>query len=101
MQSKIFRKQDESCNLWLRQNLTPRKTASVMTILEQMVKTKSWKASRGLAECNQCRLCGQQKEAVEHLLTRCKVLANSEYRGGSRTAATSKMEHFLIIVNGF
>ena len=27
MQSEIFRKQDESCNLWLRQNLTPRKTA--------------------------------------------------------------------------
>ena len=22
------------------------------------------------------------------------------YRGGSRTAATSKMEHFVIIVNG-
>ena len=23
------------------------------------------------------------------------------YRGGSRTAATSKMEHFVIIVNGW
>ena len=50
IQSEIFRKQDESCNLWLRQNLTPRKTASVMTMLEQMVETKSWKASRGLAK---------------------------------------------------
>ena len=40
MQSEIFQKQDESCNLWLRQNLTPRKTASVMTMLEQMVETK-------------------------------------------------------------
>ena len=40
MQSEIFRKQDESCNLWLIQNLTPRKTASVMTMLEEMVETK-------------------------------------------------------------
>ena len=26
---------------------------------------------------------------------------NNEFRGGSRAAATSKMEHFVIIVNGF
>ena len=77
MQSEIFQKQDESSNLWLRQNLTPRKTASVMTTLEQMVQTKSWKASRGLDKCSKCRLCGQQREKVEHLLTGCKVLANS------------------------
>ena len=44
MQSKIFRKQDESCNLWLRQNLTPRKTVSVMTLMDQMIEKKSWKA---------------------------------------------------------
>ena len=69
MQSKIFRKQDESCNLWLTQNLTPRKTASVMTMLEQMVETKSWKAATGLAKCSECRLCGQQRETIEHLLT--------------------------------
>ena len=79
MQSEIFRKQNESCNLWLRQNLTPRKTASVISMLEQMIETKSWKASRGLAECSKCRLCGQQRETVEHLLAGCKVLANSEY----------------------
>ena len=79
MQSEIFRKQDESCNLWLRQNLTPRMTASVMTMLEQMVETKSWKASRGLAKCSKCRLCGQQREMIEHLLAGCKVLANGEH----------------------
>ena len=28
MKSEMFRKQDESCNLWPRQNLTPRQTAS-------------------------------------------------------------------------
>ena len=39
-----------------------------MTMLEQMVETKSWKASRGLAKCSKCRLCGQQRETVGHLL---------------------------------
>ena len=29
------------------------------------------------------------------------LLREEKYRGGSRTAATSKMEHFVIIVNGF
>ena len=58
MQSEIFQKQNESCNLWLRQNLTPRKTTSVMIMLEQMAETKAWKASRGLVKCSKCRLCG-------------------------------------------
>ena len=58
MQSEIFRKQDENCNIWLRQNLTPRKTTSVMTMLEQMVETKSWKASRGLVKRSKCILGG-------------------------------------------
>ena len=78
-QSEIFRKQDESCNLRLRQNLTPRKTASVMTVLNQMVETKSWKVSRGFAECSKFGLSDEQRETVEHLLDGCKVFANSEY----------------------
>ena len=50
-----------------------------MTMLEQMVKTKSWKASRRLAKCSKCRLCSQQRETIEHLLVGCKRLANSQY----------------------
>ena len=79
MESKIFLKQDESCNFWQKQNLTPKKNASVMTMLEEMVKTKAWKASRGAAKCSKCRLCDQQKETVEHILAGCKVLANGKY----------------------
>ena len=48
-------------------------------MLEQMVETKSWKFNRGLVENNKCRLCGEYKETVEHLLAGCKILANSDY----------------------
>ena len=60
MQSEVCRKQDERFNLWLKQNLRPRKTASMMTMLKQILETKSWETSRGLAECRKCRLCDQQ-----------------------------------------
>ena len=67
------------CNLWLEQKLTPKKTAVIMSMLEQMVETKAWKVTRGLNESNKCRLCAEQREAVEHLLAGCKVLADSQY----------------------
>ena len=74
MQSEIYRKQDQTCNLWLEQKLSPKKTAAIISMLEQMVETKAWKVTRRLSECNKCRLC-----AVEQLLAGCKVLTNSEY----------------------
>ena len=79
MQSEIYRKQDQMCNLWLEQKLTPKKTEAIMSMLEQMVETKAWKVTRGLSECNKCRLCAEQKETVEHLLAGCKVLENNAY----------------------
>ena len=36
------------CNLWLKQRLTPRKTAPIMTVVEQMVETRGWKMARRL-----------------------------------------------------
>ena len=79
MQSAVYKKQDQQCNLWLEQNITPPKTASIMSMLEQMVETRAWKVTRGLTEDGKCRLCREQKETVEHLLAGCKKIANSEY----------------------
>ena len=56
--------------------MTPRKTASIKTVVEQMVETRVWKVARGLALNGRCRLCG---ETVEHLVAGCKTIANSEY----------------------
>ena len=50
-----------------------------MTMLEQMVETRSWKRARGLAEDGRCRVCKEQNETVEHLVAGCKMLAGSEY----------------------
>ena len=47
-QSRFFREQEEECHLLLNQNLHPRNTSSIMSVLEQMVETRSWKATRGL-----------------------------------------------------
>ena len=49
-----------------------------MSMLEQMVETRSWKVTRGLVEDGKCRLRREQKETVEHLPAGWKT-ANSEY----------------------
>ena len=79
LQSEIYGKQEQECHFWLRQRLTPRKTASIMTLMEQMVETRGWKMTRGLIENEKCRLCGDFNETLEHLVAGCKTMANSEY----------------------
>ena len=78
-QSKAYSEQEKECHLWLTQNLSPRKTAAIMTMLEQIVETRSWKQTRGLMEDRRCRVCFQHIETVEHLVAGCQKLANSEY----------------------
>ena len=79
MQSEIDKKQEKKCNIWLEQNLAPRKTSVIIPIIEQMVETRVGKDVRGLTENSQCRLCKEQRETVQHLLAGCKMLASSEY----------------------
>ena len=79
LQSDIYGKQEQECHLWLKQRLTPRKTSSIMILMEQMVETRGWKMVRGLIENGRCRLCGDFNETLEHLVAGCKVMANSEY----------------------
>ena len=46
---------------------------------EQMIETRAWKKLRGLGEIDICRLCGEQKETLQHLLSGFKKLAATEY----------------------
>ena len=36
---------------------------------EQMIETRAWKKIRGLIVEDMCRLCGEQRETVQHLLS--------------------------------
>ena len=78
-QSRLYKEQEKECHIWLAQNLNPEKTASIMTMMEQMVETRSWKEARGLVEDGNCRICRNFSETVEHLVAGCTKLANSEY----------------------
>ena len=63
----------------LEQNLTPRKTSAIMSMIEQMVETRAWKEVRWLSENSLCILCKEQRETVPHLLAGCNMLASREY----------------------
>ena len=78
-QSQFYQEQEDECDLWLSQNLHGRKTSSIMTMLEQMVETRSWKVARGLIQDVHCRVCHERDETTELLLAGCKVLANNTY----------------------
>ena len=78
-QSQFYQEQEEQCHLWLKRNLHGRKTSFIMTMLEQMVETRSWKAARGLTQDKRCRVCYERDETIEHLVAGCKVLVNNEY----------------------
>ena len=78
-QSKLCRGQEQECHVWLSQNLNPGKTVAIMTMLEQMVETRSWKEVRGLTGDVSYRICTQHSETVEHVVAGCTKLAKSEY----------------------
>ena len=44
-----------------------------------MIETRVWKKIRGLVECDKCRLCGEHRETVHHLLSEWKKLVGTEY----------------------
>ena len=52
--SKLYREQEQECHVWLFQNLNPGETAAIMTMLEQMVETRSQKEARGLVDDDRC-----------------------------------------------
>ena len=78
-QFKLYGGHEQECHVWLSQNLNPGKTAAIMTMLEQMVETRSWKEARELTDDGSCRICTQHSETVEGLVAGCTKLAKSEY----------------------
>ena len=82
MQSQVFTEQANESLVWLNTNITPKKTAGIMDMLEQMVETWKWKVLRGIGGGDgKCRLCKKFDETVQHLLVGCEILAGTEYLG--------------------
>ena len=79
MQSEIMSSYTKEDYGWLNCNTNPRKTAAIFNMLEQMVETKVWKKLRGGIENDSCRLCGDVRETVQHLLAGCKKIVATEY----------------------
>ena len=79
LQSEIPKLYGEDDFEWLKCNTDPRKTSSIFALQEQMIETKAWKKIRGLVDDDSCRLCGEHRETVQHLLSGCKKLAGTEY----------------------
>ena len=67
-QSKLYTGQEQECHVWLSQNLNPGKTAAIMTMLEQVVETRSRREALRLTDDVGCRIYTQHSETVEHLV---------------------------------
>ena len=79
MKSEIPRNHTKDDYGWLKWNTGPAKTAAVFSMQKQMVGTMAWKKMRGLSDNDQCRLCRKQRKTMQHLLTRRKKLASTDY----------------------
>ena len=78
-QIRFFKEQEEECHLWLTQNLHQQKMLSIMSLVEQMVETRSWKAAQGIIEDGRCLVCHRHDETMKHLAAGWTILSNSEY----------------------
>ena len=79
IQSEIVSGYTEEDYRWLKCNANPKKTAAIFNLQEQMTKTRAWKKLRGIGEVDICRLDGEQKETLQHLISGCKKLAATDY----------------------
>ena len=79
LQSEIPLICDAKDHGWRERNTDLRETASIFSLQEQIVETRAWKKLRELTDDETCRLCGETKETVQHLLAGCKKLPGTEY----------------------
>ena len=72
LRGEIPKQYSEKDSGWFKCNTDPRKTSSILVLQEQMVESRAWKKIRGLVQCDKCRLCGEHRKTVHHLLSGCK-----------------------------
>ena len=79
VQSEIVSGYAEQLYGWLECNTDPKKTGAIFNMQEQMIENRAWKKLRGIGQVDICRLCGEQKGTLQHLLSGCKKLTVTDY----------------------
>ena len=74
--------QNQKCNIWLEQNLTPRKTSTIMSMIEQTLETRAWKEVRRLTENCQFRLCERNNERQCNIFFGWKQIVSKQLISG-------------------
>ena len=71
-------------NIWLEQNLTLGETSTIMSMIQQAIKTRAWRKVSGLTENGAD--CVRKNERLQRLLAGCRILASSEYLARQQSA---------------
>jgi hypothetical protein len=66
---------------WLKKsNIHPETEGFIFAIQDRVINTRNYKKRiRGL-QIDKCKICGTEGETIEHIISSCTVLAQSEYK---------------------
>jgi hypothetical protein len=78
---------------WLKKsNIHPETEGFIFAIQDRVINTRNYKKHIcGLQSIiDKCRICGTEGETIEHIISSCTVLAQSEYKRRKETRERSK-----------
>jgi hypothetical protein len=73
----------QASHAWLKKsNIHPETEGSIFAIQDRVINTRNYKKHIcGLQSIiDKCRICGTEGETIEHIISSCTVLAQSEYK---------------------
>jgi hypothetical protein len=73
----------QASHAWLKKsNIHPETEGFIFTIQDRVINTRNYKKHIcGLQSIiDKCRICGTEGETIEHIISSCTVLAQSEYK---------------------
>jgi hypothetical protein len=73
----------QASHAWLKKsNIRPETEGFIFGIQDRVINKRNYKKHIcGLQSIiDQCRICGNERETIEHIISSCTVLAQSEYK---------------------
>jgi hypothetical protein len=90
----------QASHAWLKKsNIHPETEGFIFAIQDHVINTRNYKKHIcGLQSIiDKCRICGTEGETIEHIISSCTVLAQSEYK--KRHDIFAKIIHMNLAVN--